>query len=367
MEPFQKIVISGAPYERGVQYGRQASDLIRQALARYRELFDASTAHVNYQTALAQAQKMLPAIERLGPEMVEEMNGIADGAGVPREEIVLLNCRSEVFALTPMSESPDAAEECTDLTVLPERTVDGHLIVAQNWDMLHWAGEHAIVLEILREDGPDVLCVTEAGMLCRYGINQNGLALTLSSIPIGRIERVHGTPSIAIRRKFLTSAHLAEGLTHIFAEEHMSGMHYNIGGGRVMGTALSVEAYPQGKYILPARDGILAQANHSCYDGVMLPNRAQGSTLYRAEILYRLMMQKPKVGVEDVMQALNNKAGAPYSVCAERCGNKPEIEQGCTLAGIVMDATDCRLWVRRGNDPSVPYVEYTWSRPEKLK
>ena len=57
-----------------------------------------------------------------------------------------------------------------------------------------------------------------------------------------------------------------------------------------------------------------------------------------------------------------DKAGAPYSVCAERTPGKPDFEQGCTLAGIVMDATDCRLWVRRGNDPAVPYTEYTWSR-----
>lgn len=366
MEPLRKIVISGTPYERGVSYGKQAQKEIHGSIANYKRLFNESKAHVRFDVALKKAMEMLPAIEKLGHELVEEMRGIAAGAQVLFEEIVLLNCRSEVFALTPMSENRDAAEECTDLTVTPERTADGHLIVAQNWDMLHWAGDNALVVEILREDGPDIFCITEAGMLCRYGLNQNGLALTLSSIPIGRIEQVSGTPSIAIRRKFLSEAHFANGFGHIMEAEHMSGMHYNIGGGRVMGMAISIEAYPQGKYVEYAREGILAQANHSCYPGVMHANRFMGSTLYRGEILRRLMLAKDQVTVEDVMQALNNKAGAPYCVCAERAPGKPDFEQGCTLAGIVMDATDCRLWIRRGNNPETPYVEYTWTRPEKV-
>jgi len=366
MEPLKKIVISGTPFERGVSYGMQASAEIAGSLANYERLFNLSKAHVSFAVAQKKAMQMLPAIEKLGPELVEEMQGIAEGAGVPFEKIVLLNCRSEVFALSPASDDPDAAEECTDLTVTPERTKDGHLIVAQNWDMLHWAGDNALIVEVLREDGPDMLLVTEAGMLCRYGLNQNGLALTLSSIPIGRIEQVSGTPSIAIRRKFLSEAHFANGFGHIMAAEHMSGMHYNIGGGRVMGMAMSIEAYPQGKYVEYARDGVLTTANHATYPGVMLPNRVMGSTLYRAEILRRLMMSKTKVTVQDVMEALCSKAGAPYSVCAERVAGKPDFEQGCTLAGIVMDATDCRLWVRRGNDPSVPYQEYTWTRPDKV-
>lgn len=366
MKYMKKIVISGTPYERGLSYGRQAGEDIRGSIENYRRLFNESADHIRYDAALDEAMKLLAAIEELAPEQVEEMRGIAQGAQLDFRDIVLLNCRSEVFALTPVAENPDAAEECTDLAVMPERTVDGHLIVSQNWDMLHWAGDHALVLEILREDGPDILCVTEAGMLCRYGINQNGLALTLSSIPLGRVDRVSGTPSIAIRRKFLSEAHFANGYGHIMKAAHMTGMHYNIGGGRVMGMAMSIEAYPDGKYVSYARDGILAQANNSCYPGVWYPNRFMGSTLYRAEILRRLMLSKERVSVQDVMDALNNKAGAPYSVCAERTPGKPEFEQGCTLAGIVMDATDCRLWVRYGNDPSVPFVEYPWSRPEKV-
>ncbi|MCI7704663.1 MAG: C45 family peptidase [Clostridiales bacterium] len=362
VQPFRKIVISGTPFERGVSYGTQARAEIEGSLKNYRRLFDESRTHINYDEAVVKAQGFLPAIEAMGPELVEEMRGIAQGAQIPFEEIVLLNCRSEVFALTPLARDRDASEECTDLTVLPEKTADGHLIVAQNWDMLHWAGDNALVVEILREDGPDMLCVTEAGMLCRYGLNRNGLALTVSSIPIGPLHEINGTPSIAIRRKFLSESHFAPGFGHIMEAVHMSGMHYNIGGGRVMGTALSIEAYPQGKYVMYAQDGVLAQANHSCYPGAMQANRNMGSTLYRAEILRRLMQAKEKVTAQDVMEALNNKAGAPYSVCAERTPGKPDFEQGCTLAGIVMDATDCRLWVRRGNDPAVPYTEYTWSR-----
>ena len=357
----EKIVISGNPYERGVAYGKQAAEKIRGSLDNYRILFDRSKAHISFDEAKQKAACFLPAIRKMGVELEEEMRGMAEGAGIPFEEILLLNCRSEVFALTPLSKSSDASEECTDVTVLPERTRDGHLIVAQNWDMLHWAGDNAIVVEVLQENGPDMLCVTEAGMLCRYGLNKNGLALTLSSIPIGPLHEPAGTPSIAIRRKFLSEAHFANGFSHIMEAVHMSGMHYNVGAGE-LGMAVSIEAYPDGKYVSYGQDGILAQANHSCYPGAKLPNRPMGSTVYRAQILERLLKTKQKVTVEDVMKALNSKLGAPYCVCAERVSGKPDFEQGCTLAGIIMDATDRRLWVRWGNDPEVPFVEYTWTR-----
>lgn len=34
-----------------------------------------------------------------------------------------------------------------------------------------------VILQILRDDGPDLMIVTEAGQLARYGMNQAGIAL----------------------------------------------------------------------------------------------------------------------------------------------------------------------------------------------
>ena len=365
MENFPHIVISGSPYERGVSYGKQAADLINNALKNYEHLFDLSKEKVSWKDALALVPNWIPAIKKLGAELLEEIRGIADGSQQPFEKILLLNCRSEVFAITPVSKNPEAGEECTTITVLPERTTDGHLIVAQNWDMLHWAGDHALVLEVLRDDGPDMLCICEAGMLARYGLNSSGLALTLSSIPIPGLTKPAGTPSIAIRRKFLSETHFADAYSHIMEEAHMSGMHYAAGSGE-LGFAMSIEAYPGGKYVLYPQNGLLAHANNPRYQGYKFPDRAIGSTLYRDELIKQMLNLHEKISVQDVKKALISKRGAPFSVCAERVqGRKPDFEQGCTLAGIVMDATARRLWVRRGNNPETPYVEYHWTRPQK--
>ena len=70
----------------------------------------------------------LPVIEAFEPAYVEEMHGIAEGAGVPFENVVLLNARTEILKLggpprlaarLPTRDDPDG---CTGVVVLPQAT-----------------------------------------------------------------------------------------------------------------------------------------------------------------------------------------------------------------------------------------------------
>ncbi|KAG1304922.1 hypothetical protein G6F62_015660 [Rhizopus arrhizus] len=72
---------------------------------------------------------------------VEEMHGIAAGAGVAFEDIVMINARTEVMALARAQSSTAAADDeaddgCTGAILLPERRASGNLILAENWDWL---------------------------------------------------------------------------------------------------------------------------------------------------------------------------------------------------------------------------------------
>src|SRR5215469_495882 len=100
------------------------------------------------------------------------MRGIAAGAEVAFEDVVLLNARTEILKL---AERPDVrarlmeSEGCTGVVVLPEATADRGVIHAQNWDWKAECAETAIVLRIRSDDGPDILTFTEAGGLARSG------------------------------------------------------------------------------------------------------------------------------------------------------------------------------------------------------
>ena len=87
--PFFKC--SGTPHAVGLSHGTQARALIARTIAAYRTIFQ-EMAHLSWDASLAIAHEFLPL---LPTEFVDEMRGVADGAGVPLLEIVALNCRSE--------------------------------------------------------------------------------------------------------------------------------------------------------------------------------------------------------------------------------------------------------------------------------
>src|SRR5436305_7560560 len=135
--PCRLIEISGAPYERGRAYGRMAEPEIRTGIGHYAAqvkglgLGDDDLARV--------VEGYLPKIEGFDPRYVEEMRGIADGAGVPFHHVVMINARTEVLKLaanpklreTLMGDLPDG---CTTIVAMPQATAEGRLIHAHNWD-----------------------------------------------------------------------------------------------------------------------------------------------------------------------------------------------------------------------------------------
>lgn len=77
------------------------------------------------------------------------MRGIADGAGVTLEDIVLLNARYDLARIDEPEDEPnngtngtngihhdeDVANECTSAFFLSQTTASGNVFNPQNWDM----------------------------------------------------------------------------------------------------------------------------------------------------------------------------------------------------------------------------------------
>ncbi len=83
--------VAGTPEEMGLALGAQASDLIHSMLADYRSFFHEASGR-SWDDAVAVARRYLPHTEKVLPEAVREIEGIAAGSGASLEEIWLLNC-----------------------------------------------------------------------------------------------------------------------------------------------------------------------------------------------------------------------------------------------------------------------------------
>ena len=107
------------------------------------------------------------------------LRGVADGSGVPLQDIVVLNMRYELLYFQYGVNA--LVDGCTSFAVLPRATHTGHLLLGQNWD---WIPEvRGAVLHTRDDDGLETLSFTEAGIVGgKIGLNSVGLGLAINGL-----------------------------------------------------------------------------------------------------------------------------------------------------------------------------------------
>lgn len=331
-EPFPLIELSGSPHNRGLQYGAQAASRIRRGVQHYsHQLHGLGSVGIS-----DVVRDYLPVIERFDPSYIDEMRGIAEGADMAFEDIVLLNARTEILKLAERARDRETPDGCTGVVAMPEATADGHLIHAQNWDWKAECAETAVVLRIRRDDGPDILTFTEAGALARAGFNSAGIAITANYLQSDRDYRQAGVPLALIRRKVLEQTHLALAMRAVYvtAKSASNNMIVSHAGG----VAIDFECAPDETFqVLPER-GLLVHANHWVSPVALSKLRDTGiastpDSLYR-DIRVRGLLTPAigRIGVAEVKAALFDDFGSPWSVC-----RPPRLNlEGNTVASVAM-------------------------------
>ena len=361
------FTVRGATHrERGADYGRQCRDLIHGVLERYITFFNGGHAAVSWDDAREISKQFLPFLQRYSPELLEELEGIAEGSGASFDDLLTLNSRSEAMTLIkrPASDEEEL-DGCSSVAVLPEAMGDGHTLLAQNRDTYSWQEYGTIILQVLRDDGPDLMLVTEAGQLARYGMNQAGIALGVNSLHKTFNTKVFGIPSVFVRRKFLEQDRYVDAVNKIFGAESMLPMYY--AAAYAGGDAMGFEKLARGHLVLYPENGLIAHSIHLKHPKYAYQVDALGGTLYRdRRILKHLTPKVGQITREDVITAFQDHFGYPFCVCRHGDERKKELDKISTLGCILMDTTDKRMWVCKGTPCCSPFREYTWQRPDKL-
>ncbi len=341
--PCPLVDVSGPPLQRGLQHGRQAAERIRRGIAHYsaqlaRSAFDADALRTS-------VHDYLPVIEAFDAGYVEEMRGIAEGAQVPFEHIVLLNARTELLQIAKrraraagrVDDDPDG---CTGLVVLPAASAAGRLIHAQNWDWKAECAETAIVLRVRRDDGPDLLTFTEAGALGRCGFNAAGIAITANYLESERDYRGVGVPLALIRRKVLEQEHLALAMRAVYTTAKSASNNMIVS--HAQGVAIDFECAPDESFQVHAQGGLLVHANHWISPVALAKLRDTGivstpDSLYR-DLRVRELLEPHagRIGRAQVKAALFDDFASPWSVCRPP---RPSLSDNlsATVAMIVME------------------------------
>src|SRR5258708_1375847 len=151
--PFPLIDLSGSPRERGRTHGKAAADRLRCGVKMYSEALLKNG--VEWKELEHRAERLVPEIEKFDPAYVEEMRGIAEGAGEPFAGVVLMNARTEMVAASRKQHvAKHFPDGCTAALALPEASADGTPLHGQNWDWRAECAQAAVVLPTRHAAGP---------------------------------------------------------------------------------------------------------------------------------------------------------------------------------------------------------------------
>ncbi|SEG33775.1 C45 family autoproteolytic acyltransferase/hydolase [Bosea lathyri] len=323
VQPCPFVDVSGTPYERGRQHGLAVPQRVKRSI----ELYGGQLNELGFDAAAKSAliAEFAGEIEAFGAHYVEEMRGIADGAGVALEDIVMVNARTEVMAKARLqTNKPVEAEEelddgCTGAVILPERSATGELIHGQNWDWKAECAETAIVLRVRRDDGPDFLTFVEAGGLARCGMNAAGVCITANYLESERDFSQTGVPLALIRRKVLEQEHLAFAIKAVATTPKSCSNNMMLS--TVKGFAIDFECAPDEAFPIYPSEGLIVHANHWVSPIALTKLRETGTprvpeSFYRDWRVRKLLDEAGgKLTVDDLKQAFFDDFLTPYSVC----------------------------------------------------
>ncbi|WP_254276012.1 C45 family peptidase [Halomonas sp. 3H] len=330
--------LSGTRREVGQAHGRAHAPLIQRSLEVYDRLFH-DFVGIRWAEARREAERFGAMIERGFPAILEEMAGIAEGAGVEPADILTLNCRSEI-SLTR------ASGGCSAFALARA----GTQWLAQNWDWRTDQLHNVVALKISGQDHAPLVSVGEAGMVAKIGMNAHGIGVCLNAIRSRTCGE--GLPIHVALRKILESPDMAGALAVASRDRVCSPAHFLVASAQ--GEAVGLEVHPGEPGRLEAAGGVVTHTNHLYAPGATrqvedFPRADSQPRLARLDALLREALV-PEAAMDEaaLFEVLADHHGEPLSICRHFNPAQPAEERMETLFGVVMNLTERRLALRHG-------------------
>ncbi|AMP05406.1 acyl-coenzyme A:6-aminopenicillanic acid acyl-transferase family protein [Collimonas pratensis] len=370
---FPLIEVAGTAYQRGRQHGSAAPERVARSARLYRRQLMRQGLGGDRLTRLALGMRAV--IQRFDSAYLDEMQGIADGAGVSLADVILINCRTEMmFCHSDLKMvCRELEDRCTGLVVLPEHAAAGRLMHAHNWDWRQECADTGIVLRIRRDgaDQPDLLLFAEAGALGRHGFNGAGLSMSGNFLSSDRDYRqLADVPLALVRRKMLEAPDMGSAMkilwrTRRFCSRNLMLAHAGVDRvGQALGDAVNLECAPDEIFWQAPQHGLLVHADHWLCPVARGKLRELGlaanpDSLYRQQRVETVLQQALRRGSQKIDWACIKHVLAGDFLYAGGVLRKPDAEgRHATVATTLMDAGAGAMWIARNPCRSQAFTEY---------
>ena len=358
--PFVHVQARGTYRELGRAVGEAAREQVQASVDFFRANFSSMTGgRLTFGEAERQAAAYAQAARRRLPRCVDELEGLAEGARVPFERLLVLNCGEEFTAeeLVRSDAVPQGSTRSGDHCTAVAVAAGGRHIVGHNMDWYVIDAVNNVLFDLTVPDGTRVMGLAGAPYLLMLGMNSHGIGNVSNSVH-SNDNRI-GVPNVFVRRATLEARTLEEAREKGLPADRARGTNQFFAdtAGRLWDVESSAGAYA---FMDHSGAGFMAHTNHYVaaemqpYEGA-----AHEESVVRLTQAERLLAEGVACGddpVELVARVLRTHEPSPaQAVCGHPDEAEPPADQGMTVGSIICDLDERRLFACAGPPCENPY------------
>jgi isopenicillin-N N-acyltransferase like protein len=377
--PFVRVQARGSYRELGRAVGEAARDQVRASVAFFQDGFPAMTGgRLTFAQAELEAEAYGAQARRWLPQYVEELDGLAEGAGVPFSQLLVLNCGEELTSAEPaVGEAPDAAsrgadgapvgagtkrppvggDRCTALAVVSA----GRHVVGHNMDWYVIDAVNNVLFDLTVPDGTRLMGIAGAPYLLMLGMNSHGVANVSNSVY--STDNRLGIPNAFVRRWSIEAPTVEEARARGLHAARARGTNHFLADrdGRLWDTETSATGHADVDH---SATGSMAHTNHYAS-----PDMApfEGSEFEESRVRLRTAERMLAEGIVNgdepvglVARVLRCHEPSPrQAICGHPDEGLTAAEQGMTVGSMICDLDERRLLVCAGPPCESPYQTFS--------
>jgi isopenicillin-N N-acyltransferase-like protein len=363
--PIPVHTVRGTHREVGQQIGQRVKPTLERMLPTLHEGFSPG---VTWKDVWQQSQLYLTHSRAVYPQYIEELEGMAEGTGLPFDELFVGMCEELWEQAAWRGGGPFAAQGtvlhapkgCTDLVARGRATADGSTLVAHTNDLSPEVEEDLVILRVKAGEEPEFLGVSVGGLGYSAGYNAAGISMTGNQVSCSDIRP--GVPRLLIVRAILAARRLEEAMNACLLPQRAS--NYNNVIADAHGEAYSMEGSATDNEPIYIEGDILAHANHYVSPAMRrfeADRNDIGGSVIRHNRAWRLLRENyGQLSPELFQKLLADHANYPGSIC------KHGLETA-TVFSLIVHLEQRRAWIGRGRPCRTTYSEHTlepWVPPD---
>lgn len=280
----------------------------------------------NDEAVLSVAGEHIAPLKAFSGDLHGELLGIAEGANISAEKVVVLNHYTDLRDLGPAVTAQDGG-----CTVLYAKTKNGP-VLAQTWDMHASAIPYVMLLHTPGVEGaPGASLLSLTGCLGMAGLNDHGVGVAINNLA-SNDARVGVVWSALVRKALL--ARTSKEARPVFAKENIgSGHHYLVADAQDV-FALETSG-TESEEVYSGTEKVFCHTNHCLNKRVGEKSRVSpvSTTYSRLTAIEKSTSDRPVESAMDAYERMGSQEGFPGSICTNQ--TTPETPHAPATCGAI--------------------------------